>query len=49
MAELQLLLVAVQKVIINDDIEVDLIDEYANQHYMDNKPRCCLALRLMFL
>ncbi len=49
MAELQLLLVAVQEVIINDDIEVDLIDEYAKQHYMDNKPRCWLALRLMFL
>ena len=40
MAELQLLLVAVQEVIIDDDIEVDLIDEYAKQHYMDNKPRC---------
>ena len=39
MAELQLLLVAVQEVIIDDDIELDLIEEYANRHNMDNEPR----------
>ena len=34
-----LLLVAVQEVIIDDDIELDLIEEYANRHNMDNEPR----------
>ncbi len=34
-----LLLVAVQEVISDDDIELDLIEEYANRHNMDNEPR----------